>query len=351
MYARLSRQLRTERDDRVLAALEEVFAAAPPAWFDTLVADFRDAPADDPIQRAVYLRVACAVSGDPVRAFVRTRAGMVDDWVVHATAIEALHRDAGSGLVDLCMPLLDVRDAAVTAAALEILARKSGQRFGRDIVAWKTWWKTREQTESLEKAIAGSGNAEPQPETRTVAVDVRTEPVRSYFFGVPVRGKKVVFVFDISASMRKKLPIALSQLIESVKGLPPGTRFEIVFFNENVMPWRGRLSFADPVTKALLLQQLSDLEIKSYTNLFDAIETGLSLDPDELFVISDGAPNRGRKRFARDILSELQRINETVKAVIHTVSVVRTVDGDDHVELLRQIAEQNGGESVQRTLH
>jgi hypothetical protein len=33
------------------------------------------------------------------------------------------------------------------------------------------------------------------------------------------------------------------------------------------------------------------------------------------------------------------------------VSVVRTVDGDDHIGLLKRIAAENGGESVQRTLY
>ena len=35
---------------------------------------------------------------------------------------------------------------------------------------------------------------------------------------------------------------------------------------------------------------------------------------------------------------------------IHTISVVRTVDGDKHVALLKTIAEQHGGKAVQRTL-
>ena len=347
-----ARTLKKERDDRVLDALEAVFAAAPEAWFDALVARFRGTPGNDPVQSAVYLRMACAVPGEKARAFVRTRAGMVDNWIIHATAVQALRRDKKPGVMKLCIQLLDIKDPAITAAAIEVLTLKSGKRFGRDVISWKAWWNTRAKMESLDKAIAEADRRmRERGETRTVADGERPQPVRTYFFGVPVRGKKVVFVFDISASMRKKLPVALAQLVTSVKGLPQTTRFEIVFFNENVMPWRRRLSSADPVTKALLIQQLKDLEIKSYTNLFDAMEMGLFLKPDEMFVISDGAPNRGRKRFPRDILSELKRINEKVRATIHTVSVVRTVDGDDHVDLLKQIAEQNKGQSVQRTLY
>ncbi|MHC4954381.1 MAG: hypothetical protein ACYTGZ_10860 [Planctomycetota bacterium] len=352
VYAALVKRMRKERDDRVLAAMDKVFSEAPPEWHDTILARFGKTASEDAIQRAVYMRMASALPGKKVRAYVRTRARMADPWVIQATVVQALLRDKDERVPELCIELLDAGDRAVNGAALEVLEARTGKRFGRDVVAWKTWWNTRKKTDSLDRAIAeAEKQGGPRPETKTVSREEKKEPVRSYFFGMPIRGRKVVFVFDISASMRKKLPIALEQLVKSIKGLPPRTKFEVVFFNEFVWPWRNRLSHADPVTKALLIEHLRKLEIKSYTNLFDAMEKGLLLDPDEMFVISDGAPNRGRKKFERDILSELKRLNERSKAVIHTVSVVRTVDGDDHIGLLKRIAAENGGESVQRTLY
>ncbi|MFI5402921.1 MAG: VWA domain-containing protein, partial [Planctomycetota bacterium] len=169
------------------------------------------------------------------------------------------------------------------------------------------------------------------------------------YFGIPVKGTKVAFVCDVSGSMRYKLPLAYDQLTRAVKSLPSTTQFEVVFFNEHVWPWRGRLSRADPVTKELLVRTLERIEVKNYTNLFEAIETALALGTDEVFVISDGEPNRGRKQFADEILAELKRIN-TRGARIHTVSVVRTVDGDEHVPLLKRIADENNGQYEERTL-
>ena len=73
------------------------------------------------------------------------------------------------------------------------------------------------------------------------------------------------------------------------------------------------------------------------------------MGPDELFIISDGAPNRGRWQLPRDVIREIKKLNR--KGIpMHTVSVVRVVDGDDHIDLLKTIAEQNGGKHVQRTL-
>ena len=356
-YKKLARWLKKERDDRALDALEAVFANAPEEWFDTLVAQFRRTKTDAVVQRAIYLRMAGANRSEKARAFIRIRARMIDKWVIHATAVQALRRDRKKGVVPLCMELLEIDDRAVSGAALEVLAERTGMRFGRDVVSWRAWWETREKTESLDKAIkkaeaeSGQNTPTPRPETKTVTREEEQEPVRAYFFGMPVRGREIVFVFDISASMRKKLPLALQQLMRSIKALPPRSRFEVIFFNEFVWPWRGRLSRADPVTKALLIEKLEDLEIKSYTNLFDAIERGLRMQPDEIFVISDGAPNRGRKKFTRDILKEIGRLNPNRRVAIHCVSVVRTVDGDDHVDLLKKIAAENRGQSVQRTLY
>jgi len=347
VHERIAEAVAEERDDRVLDAMEQVFAASGEEWHDRLFARFREA--EDALEKAACLRMALAVPGKRSREIARIRAGMVDHWAIRATAVEALRRDREKGVAEICIGLLDLDEPGVVAAAIDVLTRRTGKRFGLDVLSWKTWWNTREKVESLEKAI-GDGGGE-GGETRTVSREERKQPVRSYFFGVPVRGRKVVYVFDVSGSMRSKLPLANAQLLNSVRGLPPQSEFEVVFFNEHVYPWRRRFSRADPVTKEMLARHLGELEIKSYTNLFDSIETALEMGPDEVFVISDGEPNRGRKQLPRDIRRELKELNPRGKVTIHTVSVVRTVDGGEHVELLKGIAEDHGGQAVQRTLY
>jgi len=344
--ARIVDAVGDETDDRVLVAMEGVFGKGEKRWHEILFARFREA--EDPVPRAAYLRMAIAVPCDDARALARTRADMIDHWAIQATAIEALARDREPGVEKICIGRLDQDEPGVTAAAIDVLTRRTGKRFGLDVVAWKTWWATREKVESLEKAME---EADRNVERRTVSREEQKQPVRSYFFGVPIRGRKIAYVFDVSGSMRKKLPLANAQLLASIRGLPPSCEFEVVFFNEHVYPWRSRFSHADPVTKVLLERHLEELEIKSYTNLFDAIETALELGPDEVFVISDGEPNRGRKQMPREIRAELKRLNPAGKVRIHTVSVVRTVDGGEHVALLKGIAEDHGGEAVQRTLY
>jgi len=349
-------RLEGDTDDRVLEAADEAFRTAPEALAEDV--GLRIAKADDALVRAVYLRVLGALPGTAARERIRVRATMPDEWCARAAAAHALARDTAPEALPPLVALLDSDDPGIVTAAIESLTALTKQRYGRDTVAWKTWWATRDALAPIEEALkqkeGGPGGGDPQPaedgERRTVAKEpVERKTIGGTYFGIPVTGTKVAFVCDVSGSMRYKLELAYEQLSRAVKALPSTSQFEVIFFNEHVWPWRGRLSHADPVTKELLVRHLPTIEVKNYTNLFDAIETALELGTDEVFVISDGDPNRGRKQFPDDIISELKRIN-TRGARIHTVSVIRTVDGDEHVALLKRIAESNGGEHVQRTL-
>ncbi len=342
-YERLLDRLLDEADDRVFHAAEEVFAKAPPETVDLLAP--RLARAEDAVQRSALVRVQGALPGPEAQRRNRIRARAGDHWAVRAAAVHALARDRDPAALEPLIGLLDSEDPALLTAAIESLTRLTRRAYGRDPARWKAWWNTREKTAPLEEALEEAG----KPDRRTVARGTERRTIAGTYFGIPIQGTRVAFVFDMSASMRYKLPLALDQLTRAIKSLPSSALFEVVFFNEHVWPWRGRLSHADPATKELLLRHIPTMEVKSYTNLFDAMELALDLRVDEMFVISDGEPNRGRRQFPRDILKELRKLN-LGRTVIHTISVVRTVDGDDHVALLKSIAEEHRGRHVARTL-
>ncbi len=343
---RLVTWLLKERDDRVLREAEVAFAAAHEASAAVLISNVRRAK--DPIAQAVLLRMLTRMPGEAARKEILARARSIDPWYVRATAALALARHRHKESFPPLMALLDRDDPGMVMAASETLTRLTGRHYGTDVAKWKAWWQSGGKTDPLKPKEAKNG-PEAEPAKRRYARKLVDDPLNPYYFGIRIRGKKVAFCYDISASMRYKLPLANDQLIRAVKALPSDSLFEVIFFNEFVKPWRGRLSHADPVTKELLIRELEGFEIKSYTNLFDAIELALTLGIDEVFVISDGEPNRGRKQLPRDILNELERINKR-KIPIHTVSVVRTVDGDDHEPLLKRIADQTGGTYQERTL-
>lgn len=353
-YAALLDRLFEDTDDRVLEAADEAFRAAPEALVDDV--SRRLGKAEDPLARAAYLRILGALPGAAARERIRLRATMPDEWCPWSAAAHALARDRSPEALPPLVALLDSDDPGLLTAVIESLTVLTRLDFGRDPVQWKAWWATRDRLSPLDEALEGKeggpGGGDPPEadgERRTVAKHPERKTIGGTYFGIPVTGTKVAFVCDVSGSMRYKLELAYDQLSRAVKALPSTSQFEVVFFNEHVWPWRGRLSRADPVTKELLLRHLPTIEVKNYTNLFDAIETALALGTDEIFVISDGEPNRGRKQFPDDILSELKRLN-TRGARIHTVSVVRTVDGGEHVPILKRIAEANKGQHIERTL-
>ena len=332
-----------ERDDRVLLEAERAFATLHETSFPVMLALMRKE--EDPLARAALLRCIGRIPGEGARAELMRRATALEEWYLRATAALALARRPGKEVFPPLLAMVQREDPGLIAAGAEALTALTRLDYGADPVKWKVWWDMGGKIDPIKPKL------EPVREDgrRRYAHDSEGDPLNPYYFGIKARGRRIVFCYDISGSMRYKLPLANSQLIRAVKGLPSAAQFEVIFFNEEVMPWRGRLSWADPITKELFVHSLTDLEIKSYTNLFDSIELALKIGADEIFVISDGEPNRGRKKLPRDILKELQRINK--KAVpIHTVSVVRIVDGDDHLPLLKTIAEQSGGEYAERTL-
>ena len=342
-WERLLAWLPQETDDRVLAAAAEGFRVAP----DRIAAQIvrRIDSEKEATARAALLRVLAAVGGEEARKRIRLRARAWDHWCPRAAAVHGLARDTGPGVLALLIELLDESDPAVVTAAAESLTALTRQSHGLDVGKWKAWWAARGLPVTKEKPEP----APPDEERRTVSQPRERRTIAPRYFGIPVLGTKVAFVYDMSASMRYKLPLANDQLVRAIKSLPSTSRFQVVFFNEHVYPWRNRLSWADPITKSRLVDHLADIEIKSYTNLFDSIEHAFSIDPDEVFVISDGAPNRGRFRLPRDIIREVKKLNQK-RVPIHTISVVRVVDGDEHIALLATIAQDSGGTHVQRTL-
>jgi hypothetical protein len=339
------KRLEKDLDDRVLAAAATAFRKAGKSMLAPLV---RRAHEDkDPLRRAIWVRLMGVMAPrvpDAARR-IRLRAAMPGHWCPRAAAALALATDRSPEAAAALMALLDENEPALITSGCESLSRLTGKKNGLDILKWKAWWETRDQKSPVPEPAASVG----EDGRRVYAHETREASIRPYYFGIPIKGRRVAFAFDVSASMRYKLPLAYDQLARAVKGLPSTSEFEVIFFNEHVWPWRSRLSHADPVTKERLVRHLPTIEIKSYTNLWGALDAALALEPDEVFLISDGEPNRGRYQMTKEILRELKERNDR-RVPIHCISVVRTVDGDEHVKLLREIAGQHGGRYEERTL-
>ena len=76
------------------------------------------------------------------------------------------------------------------------------------------------------KQIAGSMKVAFGVQRIVQAQEAERKTIAGTYFGIPIQGRKVAFVFDMSASMRYKLPLALDQLTRAVKSLPSHAMFD-----------------------------------------------------------------------------------------------------------------------------
>jgi von Willebrand factor type A domain len=160
------------------------------------------------------------------------------------------------------------------------------------------------------------------------------------FFGIRARGLFFVYVVDCSGSMidDDRMPRATIELRRSVMALREPQRFEVIFYNSESIPMPG-----GPIPRSATLQAKSQL--RSFLQLIDpdggtdprpAMKQALSLRPDAVFLLSDGA-------FPDGTVEELTRLNKH-KVPIHCVDLTGGLAGDH----LKRIAAANGGQYASR---
>ena len=174
----------------------------------------------------------------------------------------------------------------------------------------------------------------------------------------------MVFLLDLSGSMREpapsggtKLDEAKRGMLETIKNLPPDARFGIVglgcdadgaWSKRDEKTWGRRLQLfpAVPAAKSDALRFVQGLEARGWTNLWDGLEHAMS-DPeaDTIFLYSDGGASKGAFVAAKEILDELSELNRFRRVVIHAVEVPGERNPADNKRLLADLARATGGTS------
>ena len=135
-----------------------------------------------------------------------------------------------------------------------------------------------------------------------------------------------------------RMPRATIELRRSVFALREPQRFEVIFYNRESIPMPG-----GPIPRSA--DQQAKNQLRSFLRLIDpdggtdprpAMKQALSLRPDAVFLLSDGA-------FPDGTVDELTRLNKH-KVPIHCVDLTGGLAGD-HLE---RIAEANNGHYASR---
>ncbi len=182
---------------------------------------------------------------------------------------------------------------------------------------------------------AGEGDAE-----ALAAAKPAGKPGKVSFFGAESRANRIVFVVDNSGSMQRgRMETTLMELDRAIKRLSTSQEFYVVFFSDQAYPMFFPQSVDEPIqatrpNKRKLNKWLHSVEMCLGGRLLDAMELAAGMEPDVVFLLSDG-----------DIRS--QRVTERMTDAdawgftIHTLGMgART---PQHAKILGAIAESNGG--------
>lgn len=130
-----------------------------------------------------------------------------------------------------------------------------------------------------------------------MAAEVDTEGPE--FFGSYGKGERYAFVIDRSSSMTgKKFEVARDELLKSLKQLEPNQFFFVVFFDRGMLEMFGDRSVSDmlPATTKNLRRAeywIKSVQVGRGTMPYRSIRRALELDPDTVFLLSDGQFNSG----------------------------------------------------------
>jgi hypothetical protein len=270
-------------------------------------------------------------------------------WYVRRAAIEACDIRRDEQTLGLLIEELPKAGPRLQKDIYKILVHATDGQLPATPGDIPDWWK----------AVKDGFQALPRGKERANKVEgamaTRVRQPRGYF-SMTVATNQVAIVFDCSGSMKEgsvvvpadadgkggasgnPFIIVKQQIVGLVKGFRGKARFNLIAYNDKVMPFKKSITKNSKGNLKAAEAYLGKLKAKGETNLYDALMLALSdRDVDTIFLLSDGAPNRGKRTAPRDILEGIQLANRFRKVVINTIQI------GTHQEFMRLIAETNGG--------
>jgi len=163
------------------------------------------------------------------------------------------------------------------------------------------------------------------------------------FFGSYAQGDRFVFVLDSSRSMKgDRWTYACNQLIDSLNGLKPGQEFFVICFDMetsflfNASPQRIKFSVIDTSVVPRVRNWLRSRTLGPATMPAEALRYALELNPDAVFLLSDGELQDESLLMLR-VLNNRQGPSRQIP--IHTIHLF----SQEGRFTLQQIAMENGG--------
>lgn len=352
--------------------------------------------------RLSLLALLSSVSGDAVRAKVRTQLETEKDpaaiamlheglaalgdksidtaliarhlphenWLVRSSAAATLAKLRSKAAIEPLIARLDVEEGRLRSDIGRALTSLTGQDFHGNVALWQRWWKDNGPTFEVAPAAPPKSAVEAAAEQRGVS-----------FFGISTESQRVLFVLDLSGSMKfsmspksnptddpsrpydtpgadetSRLDAAKRDLIKALGGLRDGAHFNLVLFASDVWSWADDLVVMSPDKRVALTKYVEEVDAIGATNIYGALERAFEVagasggdtfsNPqiDTIYLLTDGKATVGVTTDRDEIISFVRSRNQSARITIHTIGLS---DAHDAV-LMRRIAEENGGQYVGR---
>jgi hypothetical protein len=273
----------------------------------------------------------------------------------------------------------------------ELLCSLTGKAFKpAEVDLWRQWWQQNKTGFAAAPAAAGApegaapaaGPDAGTPATVPAAAAApppATPPADNVFYGIPVQGRRVLFVLDASSGMSRRgneagdsrIDIARREVMQAVERLPGGSTVTLITFNMRAQVWKADFAPTAPTKKALeafLAKIRPDLNRDLWAAMVLALEPKsfaygepLKTRADEVFLVASGGHNHNLSPVAdpRHIARLLRDLHVPNKVRVNTIYVGSADDDrnrqrqqDDQPkmsdeELLRAIAKDSGGRFAQ----
>ncbi len=226
----------------------------------------------------------------------------------------------------------------------------TGEKHGPYFEPWNRWWEEEHERFAMPlKPVDPEHTAQPEGQT---------------FYGIHTFSDRVLFILDISGSMDQapqtregegpkapKIQVARKELLGFLLGFEERARFNVIFFNHEVVPWQQKMVEATETNKRRVQKWIEGQEPLGGTNIHDALEAGFGLamratgEPvvDTIFFLTDGRPTAGKVQDPEQILAAVADWNRTARVTIHCVGV-----GDHDADFMQKLAKLGGGEYRKR---
>lgn len=300
-----------------------------------------------------FARSVLRSSSEPIEARVAALRGLADRGSLTAhvealrqlssdeehlqlEALDILARDPGADDVRYLIDVVAKQEGRVQAMAVGLLQRITGYRIGNDSRSWR-YFMMKHDAEGTDFRRDAEGTP---PADLTLS-----------YMGIPIHGRRIVFVLDASGSMNAPLAErtrqtrgvrATQELAELLPRLPDDASFDIVFFESRVDGYGGgRLVRCDEKKLEDAADWLERRRFDGGTNLYGGLEAAFERrGVDEVILLTDGMPSVGEVQAPRRILAWVQRWNRWRKVRVSTIGLSAPREAD---WFLAKLAEQNSG--------